>query len=66
MEQRIKSIAYKIEFNNCLYDFIQYFDNTNSIIADELYADGFPIPASNYAIRHKICDFIKENKLTYI
>jgi hypothetical protein len=66
MEPRIKNISYKIEFNSCLYDLTQYFDKDNTLIADTLSVDGTPISNSNYAIRHKLSDFIKENKLTYI
>ena len=66
MEARIKSISYKIEFNSYLYDLIQYFDKDNILIGDTLSVNGMPIPTSDYAIRHKLSDFIKENKLTYI
>ena len=64
MEPRIKSISYKIEFNSFLYDLIQYFDKDNILIGDTLSVDGNLISNSNYAIRHKLSDFIKENKLT--
>ena len=66
MEPRIKIISYKIEFNSFLYDLIQYFDKDNILIGDTLSVDGNLISNSNYAIRHKLSDFIKENKLTYI
>jgi hypothetical protein len=66
MEPRIKNVSYKIEFNSCLYDLTQYFDKDNTLIADTLSVDGFPISNSFYSIRKKLSDFVKENKLTYI
>jgi hypothetical protein len=65
MEAIIKSISYKIELNSYLYDLIQYFDKDNILIGDTLSVNGMPISTSDYAIRHKLLDFIKENKLTF-
>ena len=63
MELKLKNISYRIEYNDCLYDFTQYYVN-NEIVADQLFANGYSVSPQNWSIRHKLRDFIKENKLT--
>jgi len=60
----MKKITYQVEFNSYLYDIIEYYDRNNSLIADIMYVDGMPIDTRSYAIRNKLSEFIKENKLT--